>query len=223
MPRERYQTQLAELRENILAMSTLVTKQFRRGLDALETREEGFVQTVIENDTEVNDRYLDIENDCIDLFALQQPVAGDLRFVAASFKISTDLERIADLAVNLAEYSIEAKGEAFPTVDLHEIGTVAVKMLGDAMDAYVTEDVWACHEVASSDDELDALCKRSGKAIIRTLIETETRHETAVEDLIQNVFWLALAIRDIERIGDHAVNIAARTLYMSENDDELIQ
>jgi phosphate transport system protein len=223
MARETYQAQLTELRENVLAMSTLVTEQFQSGLDALETRDEVLARMVIEDDEEVNARYLDVESNCIDLFALQQPVASDLRFIAASFKISTDLERIADLAVNLAEYSIEAEDEAFPAVDLHEIGTVAIKMLGDAMDAYADEDAWACHEVASCDDDLDALCEHGSKAIMRDLIETETRSEAAVEELIGNVFWLALAVRDLERVGDHAVNIAARTLYMIENDDKLIQ
>jgi phosphate transport system protein len=223
MPRKAYQTQLAGLREDVLEMSTLVTEQIRRGLDALETRDEALARTVIDSDTEVNNQHLDIESECIGLFALQQPVASDLRFIAASFKISTDLERIADLAVNLAEYSIEAKDETFPAVDLREIGAVAVEMLGSAMDAYAAEDVWACYEVAAYDDELDALCERGGTAILRNLIEIETRNETAVEDLIGNVFWLALAVRDLERVGDHAVNIAARTLYMTENNDKLIE
>ena len=222
MARETYQTQLHKLREDVLAMGTLVTDRFRNGLDALETRDEALARTIIDGDEEINERYLGLENDCIDLFALQQPVASDLRFVAASFKITTDLERIADLAVNLAEYSIKADGKAFPGIDLREIGAVAIEMLGDAMDAYVAEDVWKCHEVASADDDLDALCERGVTTIIEDLITTDTRTEASVKDLIQDVFWVALAVRDLERVGDHAVNIAARTLYLTENDDQLI-
>lgn len=222
MSREKYQTQLAGLREDVLAMSTLVMERCHTGLDALESRDEALARTLIGSDQEINNQYLDIERKCIDLFALQQPVASDLRFVAASFKISTDLERIGDLVVNLAEYSIGARGEGFPAVNLREIGTVATEMLGDAIDAYANENVWACHEVAACDDELDALCERANKAIVRDLIETEEVNEAATEELLQDVFMIALAIRDLERIGDHAVNIAARTLYMSENDDELI-
>ncbi len=188
MPRKAYQTQLAGLHEDVLEMSTVVTEQFRRELDTLETRDEALARTVIEDDTGVNGRHLDIESECIDFFALQQPVVSDLRFVAASFEISTDLERIADLTVNLTEYSIEAEDEAFPVVDLREIGTVTVEMVGSAMDTYAAENVRACHEVAAYDNELDALCKRGGKAIIRNLIEIEIRNETAVEDLIGNVF-----------------------------------
>ena len=222
MPREQYQSQLVGLREDVLTIGQIVIERFRMGLDVIETRQEALARKIRDSDKEVNELYLDIESICVDLFALQQPVATDLRFIVASFKISTDLERIADLAVNLAEYSVEVDEETFPGVDLREIGNVAVEMLGDAIEAYSAEDTWGCHEVAADDDELDALCERSGKVIVRDLIEAEMRSEAATEDLMRDVFWLTLVIRDLERIGDHIVNIAVRTLYMIENDAELI-
>jgi len=222
MPREQYQSQLVRLREDVLTIGQIVIERFRMGLDVIETRQEALARKIRDSDKEVNELYLDIESICVDLFALQQPVATDLRFIVASFRISTDPERIADLAVNLAEYSVEVDEETFPDVDLREIGNVAVEMLGDAIEAYSAEDTWGCHEVAADDDELDALCERSGKVIVRDLIEAEMRSEAATEDLMRDVFWLTLVIRDLERIGDHIVNIAVRTLYMIENDAELI-
>ncbi|MCJ0619373.1 phosphate transport system regulatory protein PhoU, partial [Haloarcula hispanica] len=101
MPRDSYQEGLNSLREDVLYMSEIVLERLRLGLDALEQKDEEMAREVIEGDHEINQLYLDLEQDCIDLLALQQPVASDLRFIAASFKIITDLERIGDLATNL--------------------------------------------------------------------------------------------------------------------------
>ncbi|MDR9382154.1 MAG: PhoU domain-containing protein, partial [Natronomonas sp.] len=100
MARKGFQQQLTELRENVLYMSEIVLERMRKGLRALDEKNEALAREVIEGDHEINEIYLELEQDCIDLFALQQPVAGDLRFIAASFKIITDLERVADLATN---------------------------------------------------------------------------------------------------------------------------
>ena len=106
MARTGYQTQLRDLRANVLGMGDLVVERYQLALKALETKDEPLAREVIEGDHEINDRYLGIESDCIDLFALQQPVAGDLRFVAASFKVITDLERVADHAVNVCARTV---------------------------------------------------------------------------------------------------------------------
>ena len=222
MPRCGYQQQLEDLRENVLYMSEVVLERLRMGLDALDRKDPDLAWSVIEGDDEVNELYLDLEGDCIDLFALQQPVAGDLRFIAASFKIITDLERIADLAANLAEYSLEAEREVFPDVDVQSIGTRAHDMVEDAMNAYATEDVPACQAIDERDDDLDALCERASETVVRDLLERELASGEEVEDLMADVSRLLLTIRDLERVGDHAVNIAARTLYMVENDASLI-
>jgi phosphate transport system protein len=222
MPRRGYQQQLEDLRENVLYMSEVVLERFRMGLDALDRRDADLAWSVIEGDDEVNDLYLELEGDCIDLFALQQPVAGDLRFIAASFKIITDLERVADLATNLAEYSLEADREVFPDVDAQSIGSQAHDMVEAAMDAYASDDAAASRTVDDQDDELDQLCERASETVVRDLLERELDSGEDIEVLMTDVSRLLLTIRDLERVGDHAVNIAARTVYMVENDASLI-
>jgi len=223
MARQSYQDQLDDLREDVLYMSELVIDRYRMGLEALERQDEDLAWRVIEGDDEVNELYLELEGDCVDLVALQQPVASDLRFIAASFKIITDLERVGDLATNLGDYTLDAHESRFPDVDVQAIGDLAREMLEDAMVAYAEADVEACRDIAERDDELDRLCTDASRAVVRDLIERELDgDEVNVEDLLVDVSRLLLTIRDLERIGDHAVNVAARTLYMVENDDELL-
>ena len=222
MPRRGYQQQLDDLRDNVLYMSEVVLERLRMGLDALNRKDPDLAWSIIEGDDEVNGLYLDLESDCIDLFALQQPVAGDLRFIAASFKIITDLERIADLATNLAEYSLAADREVFPDVDVQSIGARAHDMVEAAMDAYASEDAAASRDVDDQDDELDRLCERASETVVRDLLERQLDAGEDVEDLMGDVSRLLLTVRDLERVGDHAVNVAARTLYMAENDASLI-
>lgn len=225
MARQSYQDQLAEMREDVLYMSEVVTDRLRMGLEAMESKDKELAWEVIEGDDEVNQLYLDLEEDCIDLLALQQPVAGDLRLIASSFKIITDLERIGDLATNLGDYTLDAERDMFPEVDIQSIGHETIQMVEDAMDAYDAEDIDACYEIADRDDDIDELCKQASETIVRDLIETEiddTTSEQEVENIMADVSRLLLTVRDLERVGDHAVNIAARTLYMVEKDDELI-
>ena len=225
MPREEYQKALKTLRADVLGMGDLAASQLADGLEALETGDETLARAVIDGDEALNDRYLDLESRCVDLLALQQPVAGDLRFVVASFKISTDLERVGDLATNLGEYALATGAD--PTrpdgIDVAGIGADAESMLSDALVAYEREDVAACHAVADRDDDLDALCASASDRVVRDLIEREAGGDGwAVERLMDDVSRLLLTIRDLERVGDHAVNVAARTLYMIESDPELI-
>ncbi len=206
-------------------MSEVVLERLRLGLDALEQKDPETAREVIEGDHEINQMYLELEQDCIDLLALQQPVASDLRFIAASFKIITDLERIADLATNLAEYSEGAERDVFPEVDIQGVADVVTEMIETSMDAYADEDADLCYAIAQRDDEVDVLCEEASEAVVRELIEHEVEDEASereVEQLMNDVSRLLLTIRDLERVGDHAVNIAARTLYMVENDDDLI-
>ena len=223
MPREQYQSKLEKLRDDVLYMSEVVAERLKMGLDALERQDGELGEEVITGDAEINDLYLELEGQCTDLIALQQPVAGDLRFIAASFKIITDLERIADLATNLGEYAKQADREVFPDVDVQRIGDDTLAMLEEAMDAYAESDPERCYAVAEADDDLDAACEAASDLVVRDLIERdELREDEDVEATMRNVSRLLLTIRDLERVGDHAVNIAARSLYMIENDDELL-
>jgi len=226
MARTDYQSSLEELRDDVLYMSELVAERLRTGLDALERKDERLAQEVIQGDDEINEMYLELEGECVDLIALQQPVASDLRFIAASFKIITDLERIGDLAVNLGGYTLDAERDLFPDVDMQRIGMTTLDMLEDAMQAYANEDVERCYAVADRDDEVDAMCEAASEVVVRDLIEGDylgdEEDDAETKSLMQDVSRLLLTIRDLERVGDHAVNIAARTLYMAENDDELL-
>ncbi|ATW89773.1 phosphate transport system protein [Halohasta litchfieldiae] len=223
MPRNEYQSQLADLRSDVLEMSDTVAERLEMALNALETNNHDLAQQVIDGDSEINQQYLELEKQCTDLIALQQPVAGDLRFIAASFKIITDLERIADLATNLGEYATAGETNLFPDIDLQELGSVTLEMLDEAMAAYADDDREKCYTVDERDDDLDYLCEVASDTVVRELIESEQMDsDEDIEAFMEDVSRFLLTIRDIERIGDHSVNIAARALYMIDNNDELI-
>jgi phosphate transport system protein len=224
MPRHEYQESLEELRLDVQQLGELMLKRLDQSLSALEHTDTETAKSVIEGDEEINQRYLELESTCIDLFALQQPVASDLRFVAASFKILTDIERIGDLATNIGRYTLSAKQESVSDVALYDIGAAAHELVADSLDAYVTEDVELCYRVAERDDEIDSLCHSASERVVRDLIDREATGEDpwSVEQLLDDVSIVLLTIRDLERVADHGVNIAARTLYLVESDPELI-
>jgi phosphate transport system protein len=193
MPREGYQERLDKLREDVLYMSEVVLERLRMGLDAIERKDEDLAWDVIEGDHEVNEMYLDLEGDCI------------------------------DLATNLAEYSLDAERDVLPEVDVQSIGDATVEAVETAMDAYAAADPEQCYAIADRDDEIDASCEQASEAVARDLIEREdVDTEAEIQRLMGEVHRLLLTIRDLERVGDHAVNIAARTLYMVENDPDLL-
>jgi len=221
MSRESFQRQLDALGEDVLEMADVVVTRLRKAITALEDHDRALADRIASSDHEINDLYLDLESDCIDLFALQQPVASDLRFVAASFKIITDLERIADLAANLATYAASTDRELLPMISVSDLAATAVEMVEAAIDAYDADDVEGCFAVADRDDDLDGRCERATQQVIRGLVDRSPDTDE-LELLLEEVTRLLLTIRDIERVGDHAVNIAARTLYAVESDDALI-
>ncbi|MFW6382559.1 MAG: phosphate signaling complex protein PhoU [Haloferacaceae archaeon] len=222
MPRDEYQDHLAELREDVLYMSEIVVDRLQMGLDSLGRKDEELAREVIDGDHEINQLYLDLEQDCIDLIALQQPVASDLRFIAASFKILTDLERVGDLAANLAAYSLTADRDVFPEVDVQAIGTAVAEMLEDAMAAYADADTEACYALAERDDVVDRRCTAANETVVRDLLSRNHTGDVDDEQLMRDVSRLLLTIRDLERVGDHAVNVASRTVYMVDTDTDLL-
>jgi len=223
MPRVRYQNRLETLREDVLYLSEIVLDRLRLALSALERTDASLAREVIDGDSEINEQYLDLEGDCVDLIALQQPVASDLRFIAASFKILTDLERVGDLAVNLAEYSLTTSRTRLPEVDVQAIGTAVTEMLEDAMVAYADEDRELCYNLAERDNLVDRQCEAASETVVRDLLARETASgEVDREGLLADISRLLLTLRDLERIGDHAVNIASRSLYMIQNDADLL-
>lgn len=221
--RDTFRAELATLRGDVRAMGEDVLGQLDDALETLETGDPTLAQSVIDGDEAINETYLAIEDACIDLFALQQPVASDLRFVTASFKISTDLERVGDLAMNLARYSMAEDRSWDPDLGVRRIGEDARHLLADALDAYEREDVEACYDIATRDDDIDALCQDASDRLVRDLVEGEVIRDTwGMERLLDDVSRLLLTIRDVERIADHAVNVAARTCYAADGDKSLI-
>jgi phosphate transport system protein len=220
MTRESYEARLAALEADVTGMAETALDRYETALDVLQTGNEERARQVIEGDSELNQQYLDIESDCIELLALQQPVAGDLRFITSSFKIVTDIERVGDLATNLARYGREAGGG----LDIHArpIATTAGEMVEAAMTAYADDDAEAARAIAARDDALDEQCREMTEAVIRDLMTTRAWEPDEIEMRLQNASRELLTVRDIERVGDHAVNICARTLYMVEYDDDLI-
>jgi phosphate transport system protein len=225
VPRDAFQNALEDLRADVVALGELVVSRLDDALAAL-TGDGGdeAAAAVVDGDDEVNERYLGLEADCIELFALQQPVAGDLRVVAASFKILTDVERVGDLAANLASYALAAGDEHVADVDLAAIGTAARDLFADALAAYADGDAAACQRIANRDDEVDALCQRANDRVVRDLVERGAASEGPwdAEAVLDDVSTLLLTVRDLERVADHAVNVAARTLYLVENDAQLV-
>jgi phosphate transport system protein len=223
MARDAYQAELATLRDDVVEFGETVSGRLDDALDALETNDDELATAVIDGDEGVNERYLELESRCVDLFALQQPVAGDLRLVTASFKIITELERIGDLATNLSACARSVEELHFSDTSLVDVGRLAREMLDDALDAYATDDPDLATAVFERDDELDGLCERVAEHVIRDLVETTTTYEAEeMQRLLTEVNRLLLTLRDIERAGDHAVNIAARSFYMVTNETTLL-
>lgn len=229
MTSEDYRHRLERLRETVVAMGDLVREQFADAVSALFTGDRALAREVIERDRAVDDRYLEIERECLELLALYQPVAGDLRVVVAAFKIVTDLERVGDLATNLAEYALEATAPdpALPDVDFERIAALALEQLEAAVEAFVNEDPAACRTIADRDAELDRRCAavtaRLGRALVELRREADDAADSrSVDALLADVSRTLVIVRDIERVGDHAVNVAARTLYALENDAALL-
>jgi phosphate transport system protein len=221
MPRDSFQAEMDALREAVLDLGATVVGRLRTAVAALEEGDRERARFVLEGDHEINERYLELEGDCIDLLTLQQPVAGDLRFVAASFKILTDLERIGDLAMNLGGYVIGMSREFVPRADLITIGEFVADQTEAALGAYESGDPEQCHAVADRDDEVDGLCERAAEVLLRDLVG-RAPDERTLETLLEEASQLLLTVRDLERVGDHAVNIAARTLYMADSDGSLL-
>jgi len=219
MSRSDYRERLAWLNTEVVLLAELVVDRYTEALTAAASGDRWLADEIVEGDTEVNERYLELERQCTDLIALQQPVASDLRLVTASFKIITDLERVGDLATNLADRTRAGHEGIHPAVDVESLGGDAGAMVSAAVDAYEAADPDACRAVAERDDELDAACDRATQRLMRSLLSgTDVDRETARAAASRGL----LTVRDIERVGDHAVNIAARAVYMVDGDDELL-
>ena len=204
---------LEELKGRLLIMGGLAEERLRLVMRALVDRNPEWLRDVITGDSRIDDLQIDIDDRCFTLIALHQPVAVDLRTVVSALKINADLERVGDLAVNIAEaaerYILHPPVK--PLIDLPRMGELALKMLREALDAYVSRDVSLAQEVLRQDDWLDALKDQIFRELLTYMLGDRQTIEPAVD--------LILISRHFERVGDHATNIAEDVIFIVEARD----
>lgn len=205
-----FDDELRKLKEKILILSCLVEEGIRKSVKALIERNSELAKQVISRDNLINGLEVDINEDCIRLIALRQPMAKDLRFITTAMKISTDLERMGDSAVNIAERAIELNQEPFlkPFVNIPKMAEIAESMVEDAINAFVKEDVNLCYEVIKRDDYVDELLQNNHNELFGLMIKNP--------DIIPLALKRMFIAKYLERIADHATNIAEMTIYMVE-------
>jgi phosphate transport system protein len=200
------------LKRKLLALSAYVEESVQRAVKAVSERDEKLAQRVIDTDFEIDEMEVDVEEDCLKILALHQPVAIDLRFIIAVLKINNDLERIGDLAVNIAEraVSLSRQPRINSPFDFQTMAERVQKMLQKALDALVNADEKLAREVLVCDDEIDEMNRQMYDSIKMGI----RKDPENVDTLIQ-----VLAIsRNLERIADHTSNIAEDVIYMVEGD-----
>jgi phosphate transport system protein len=218
MARETYQRSLEALHDDVVELGRKVLAQFGQGLDALVRNDRALAARLNAADDVIDDETLRIEKECVDLVALQQPVAGDMRLITASFKIVTDLERIADLAVNLGDYSgvAETLDMVSPEI-IDAIGRLDAELLAAAMRAYAERDAEAAEAVIRRDQDVDDLTWGTIRSFIKQLYlsERQSHDEAEAERIAAQALPILLSMRDLERVADHAANIAGRVVYLA--------
>ena len=200
--------ELKELKELLLTMAGLSEGLIAMAVKSLRVLDEKEARTVIAKDKEVDQFELEIGKAAIGLLARHQPMASDLRFITSIMQISTDLERIADLAVDIAERTLELVGTTLvkPLIDIPKLGLLAQKMVKESIDAFVSQNVNLAREVCNKDDEADFL----RDAVYQELIELVSKDGS----LAPRAIPLLLVARHLERICDHATNIAEDVVYL---------
>ncbi len=203
-----FQEELALLKERLLAMGGLAEERVRAAMRALVERETSAVEMVMTGDEPINQMHKEIDNRAFTLLALHQPMAIDLRAIVAALKINTDLERVGDLAVNIAQATerylryLPVK----PLVDLPRMSEIAESMLRDALDAFIRRDADLAQSVLDRDDRLDDLKDQVFRELLTYMMEAPAKIEASLD--------LILVSRHLERIGDHATNIAEDVIFM---------
>ncbi|MDH5564456.1 MAG: phosphate signaling complex protein PhoU [Nitrospirota bacterium] len=206
----RFDEELAGLKQQILRMGSLVEGQIRQALTALIDRDDDLAIQVIQNDRQVNTMDVAVDEACLELLALQQPAARDLRFITTAMKISTELERMSDLAENICERAIELHEEPQlkPYIDIPLMAERAIKMVGEALDAFVRGDSVLARKILDEDDYIDDLNEQIFRELLSFMMENPQTISRAIR--------LSFISKYIERIADHATNVAELVVYMVE-------
>lgn len=208
--RVHFQREIDKLKLQILEMSADVEAAVSDAVRAVETRDATLAAVVLEYENRTNAREVDVEEECLKILALHQPVAADLRYLIAVLKINHDLERIGDLAVHIAQGALQLCGMSpvDSPLKLGEMAKRSQQMLKKVLDAFVNEDVAAAREIRLVDAELDALNRE-----MAARLKAEITRSPALLDPLLKLMNIA---RHLERIGDHATNIAEDLIYLIE-------
>ena len=203
-----FQDELGQLKTRLLEMGGLAEEQVRLAIKGLVDRDQALVDRVLSGDEPLKAMHVEIDNRCFTLLALFQPMAADLRAIVAAVKINTDLERVGDLAVNIAEAARRSvqRPPASKLVDIPRMAGIAQSMLRDALDAFVRRDTALAQHVLDEDDTLDALKTHIFRELLADMLGDPSTIEPALE--------LILISRHLERIGDHATNVAEDVIFM---------
>ena len=208
-----YEMELQELKEKLLLLGGMVEEMIGSAMRSLLDRDPALARQVIDSDPKVDSAELAIDHLCLNLLALRQPAASDLRFIATALKIVTDLERIGDLAVNIAERSVELSEEPplKPYIDIPRMATAASTMLREALDAFVRRDPQQARRVLGSDQAADNLNVQLFRELLTYMIEDPKSVSRAMR--------ITFIAKYLERIADHSTNIAQMVIFLCEGRD----
>jgi phosphate transport system protein len=203
-----FQEELEQLKTRLLEMGGLAEENVRLAVKGLVERDHETIDRVMVGDEPLNRLHIEIDNRCFTLLALYQPMAADLRTIVSAVKINTDLERVGDLAVNIAEaarrYASHAPVKRL--IDIPRMASIAQNMLRDALDAFVRRDLDLARTVLNEDDKLDALKTQIFRELLTYMLQDPATIEPALD--------LILVSRHLERIGDHATNVAEDVIFI---------
>ncbi len=208
----RLQKELAKMKKMILSLGTMVETRLRESAGAIEEGDTVTAKRIADTDYEIDEMEVEIEEECLKIMALYQPVASDLRFLVVVIKINNDLERIADLAVNIARrvFTIAKRDGTSFDFDYTRMSDIVQKMLKNSLDAFVNLDAGLAKEVLHMDDEVDKLNRH-----VYDLVREEMKQNPENVSYLINCLLIA---RHLERIADHVTNIAEEVIFMIEGE-----
>jgi phosphate transport system protein len=203
-----FQQELQKLKEALLKMAALVEEAISTAVQSLVKRDSDLAKKTFEGEDQINRMEIDIEDTCLKLLALRQPMAADLRFITSAMKIITDLERMGDQAVNIAERAISLNQEPQlkPYIDIPKIAEIAQSMVKDVLDAFVNSDSKLARSVCERDDMVDGLNDQVFRELLTFMMSDPQTITRAVH--------LMIVCRCLERIADHATNIAEDVIFL---------
>ena len=203
-----YERELQEIKESLLYQGAMIEKAIERTMNALLERDSDLARRIIADDDQIDRLDVDTEEKCIRVLALRQPAASDLRFIATAIKINGHLERIGDMAVNIAERAIilNEEPQVKPYIDLPRMADIARGMIRESLDALVNEDVAMANKVRKDDEIVDRLNDQISRELLTFMLEDPRKIRASL--LIMQI------AKSLERISDHAESIANQVIYM---------